>query len=438
MTPSTLAGNTFLAGFSALEKELAARGPDWLSRLRRDSLARFEELGFPSSRLEEWKNTSVAPIASTAFRPGTATHPSATDLPEPARLALNGPRLFFSNGHLVPQLCSTAGLPEGVWLGSLARAWREIPERVQPHLLERPPGRCASFRALNGAFVQDGALLWIPEGAQLMPPIQLLYGSTGASGPTASQPRTVIEASPGSHAKVVEIYFGLDERLYLTNAVTDVRVGDGASLEHYRVQLESPLAYHVSSWTSRQTRDSRYISHNVNLGGRLVRQDVEAVMDGLGAYCRLNGLYFTRGEQHLDNHTTIDHAQPHGDSREVYKGILDGRSRAVFNGRIIVRPGAQKTDAKQSNPNLVLSSGALAHTRPQLEIYANDVKCTHGATIGRLDEEALFYLRARGLDQDQARRLLIQAFADEMLELIDLEPLQAYLKQVLSSTLPGR
>jgi Fe-S cluster assembly protein SufD len=254
--------------------------------------------------------------------------------------------------------------------------------------------------------------------------------------PTAAHPRSVIAAARGSRLQIVESHVALNGGVYLTNAVTDLFVADGASVDHCRIQLDSPRAFHVSGVHSRQTRDSRCTLHNLDIGGRLVRHDVVSILDGAGADCRLNGLFLTGEKQHVDNHTVLDHARPHGSSRELYKGILGGRSRAVFNGRIVVRPDAQKTDAKQSNPNLLLSAEALAHTRPQLEIYADDVKCTHGATIGRLDEEALFYLRSRGIAEADARHLMIASFAGEVLDGISIEPAREELERIVAARLP--
>ena len=250
--------------------------------------------------------------------------------------------------------------------------------------------------------------------------------------------RCPLESPPAgreSRVQVVETYLGLGDGVYLTNSVTDVVAGDASHVEHYRLQLESPNAFHLSSVESRQGRHSRCNLHNINLGGHLVRHDIVGVLDGEGADCHLNGLYLTRGSQHVDNHTILDHAKPHGDSRELYKGILDGNSRAVFNGRIIVREGAQKTDAKQSNSNLLLSKGALAQTRPQLEIYADDVRCTHGATIGRVDEDAVFYLQSRGIGPDEARNMLVFAFAGEVLDLIGPDVLRDWLSRAVTERL---
>ena len=416
----------------------AVAGPDWVRALRESALRRFDTLGLPGPRDEKWRTTSVAPIAETEFAP--APRPDTTRieerLPAAAKLDLGGPRLVFVDGHPIRELSNHDETPDGVWVGSLAHALETIPERVRPLLTRRDPAGLEAFDALNAALAVDGAVVLADAGADAGPPVQLVYLSTGDRGATASHLRTIVAAERQARLQVVETHAGLNGEVYLTNAVTDVLAGDDARIDHCRIQLEGPAAYHVSNLHSRQGRDSRIDLHNLNLGGRLVRHDVVSVLDGEGANCQLNGLYVTGEQQHVDNHTVLDHARPHGSSRELYKGVLGGRSRAVFNGRIIVRPDAQKTDAKQSNPNLILSTGALAHTRPQLEIYADDVKCTHGATVGRLDDEALFYLRSRGLSGTEARNLMIASFAGEVVERLKLPALRDEVERLLAARLP--
>jgi len=437
MSASATSERPLWPGHDRRQQELARAGPEWLRELRKRGLTRFMKIGFPTTRLEEWKATNVSSIAKTDFAPADPgeTH-AGLELPPIARLDLGGPRLVFVNGRFAEDLSAPATAANGVWIGPLARALETIPERVRPHLTRRDPTASPTFDALNSAFLQDGAVVLVEPGVDAGPPIQLVFVSTGADRPTAVHPRTVIAAGRESRVSIVEIYAGADDgEVYLTNAVSEISTDDQARLDHYRIQAESPSAFHVSTQHSRQTRDSRCSMHNINLGGRLVRHDIVSVLDGEGAYCQLNGLSLTRNRQHVDNHTVLDHAKPHGDSRELYKGILEGDSRTVFNGRIVVRQDAQKTDAKQSNRNLLLSKGALAHARPQLEIYADDVKCTHGATIGRLDESAVFYLRSRGLTDREARNLLIDAFAGEVLERIDIGILRSHLERTVTDRL---
>jgi len=428
----------FLSNFAERQRQLASSGPEWLRTLRHDALARFRELGLPTTRLEAWRTTNLSTVAATEFVPpaGGISDDLLSRLPAAARVDLGGPRLVFVNGSYASDLSSPPPQAAGLWYGSLPDALAALPERVRPHLTRREPAATQALDALNASFLEDGAVVLVDAKHDAGPPLQLLFVSTPSEQPTATHPRTLIVAESGSRLQVVETHVGLADDLYLTNAVTDVVAGDDTHLEHYRIQLESSKAFHLSTIHSRQTRDSRCSLFNINLGGRLVRHDVVSVLDGEGAECRLDGLALTRDEQHIDNHTVLDHARPHGSSRELYKGILDGNSRAVFNGRIIVRPDAQKTDAKQSNPNLLLSAGALANTRPQLEIYADDVKCTHGATVGRLDEEAVFYLRSRGISDLDARNLMLAAFAGEVLERIEPAPLRSELERAVAERLP--
>jgi Fe-S cluster assembly protein SufD len=435
MSAITSDRHPFLAGFAGLERELERRDPAWLVELRRASLARFEALGFPSTRLEAWKQTSVAAIAGARFRPAEpGPAPSLDGLPLAAPHGDGRLRLVFVDGRLDRGASTTGGLPPGLGLGGLAATLAADPTALASLLGARTPAEAPAFRALNGALFEDGAVVRLDDGVELAEPIELLFVSRGTTG-AASHPRTLIVAGRRSRARVIETFLGLGDGSYLTNAVTETVLGDGASVDHWRLQLEGPAAFHIADVHSRQGRDSRYRQCSVQLGARLARHDVTALLDGEGGWCRLDGLVLAHGEQHHDNHTLIDHARGRCDSRELYKCVLGGASRTVFHGRIVVRPDAQRTDAKQSNPNLLLSGAALAHTRPQLEIYADDVKCTHGATIGRLDEDSVFYLRSRGVAEGEARRLLVAAFAGEVLEPIEPELLRSRLAQAVSARL---
>jgi Fe-S cluster assembly protein SufD len=427
----------FLAPFSELEKELTGQGPEWLRRLRRAGLERFIAEGFPSTRQEEWRTTNVAPIARTRFRPAMPASSALATLPAAAELGSEVRRLVFLNGHLIDRLSSPTNGTNGVWAGSLAAALKQIPGRLEQHLTRRDLAEGSAFCALNAAYSVDGGVVLVEDGEEAERPVQLIYLASPGADPLALHPRTLVVVGRGSRASVVESYLGLNRGVYLTNSVTDVVVGENGSLRHDRIQLEGEGAYHISTIESVQAGNSRYASMNLDLGGGLVRHDLRAVLDGEGANCDLDGLYLTLGTQHVDNHTTIDHARAHCSSREVYKGVLSGRSRTTFNGRIVVRQDAQQTDAKQSNPNLLLSPGALAQTRPQLEIYADDVKCTHGATVGRLDEEAIFYLRSRAIPAAQARDLLVTAFAGELLERIELDALRRRMEEAVAARLPA-
>ena len=312
-------------------------------------------------------------------------------------------RLVFVDGAFVPGLSSVGALPAGVRAGSLAAALKAVPDLARPHLAHYAPDQVSPFAALNTAFLADGAFVHVPAGVTLDRPIELVFASSADGDPSVSHPRSLVVVDRGAQATVVESYVPLKDGLYWTNAVTEVVVGDGARCEYYRLQRDSREAYHVATTHTTQGRDSVLRLHPVTLGAGLARHDIYTALAGSGADLMLNGFYLLRGKQHADHHTVIDHAQPHCTSHEFFNGILGEQAHGVFTGRIIVRPGAQRTDSKQTNNNLLLSGDARADSQPQLEIYADDVKCTHGSTMGPLDETAMYYLQSRGLSPEMAR-----------------------------------
>ncbi len=413
-------------------------GPRWLQDLRDRAAARFTALGFPTVRDEEWRFTNVAPIAAAEFKPTGADAAHATESDLAGYLYSDAAlRVVVVNGHVVPALSRTSGLPAGVRVGSLALAVTEHTEIVQRYLGQLAEFGSRAFTALNTALAVDGAYVYIPDRVVVEQPIHLLFVTTSsdASGPIMSAARALIVAGERSQARIVETYVGPRGTSYFTNAVTEVIAGEHSILDHYKVQQESFDAYHVASMHVHASRGANVSSHSFSLGGKLVRNDASALLDGEGAECTLNGLYLADGDRLVDNHTAIDHAKAHCPSHEIYKGILGGRARAVFNGKIIVRQDAQKTDAKQTNRALLLSDEAMINTKPQLEIFADDVKCTHGAAIGQLDEDAIFYLRARGLTYFEARDMLIHAFAGDILDRVKIEPLRVALEAELYAQL---
>jgi Fe-S cluster assembly protein SufD len=406
-------------------------GPRWLEDLRARGAARFTALGIPTVRDEEWRFTNVSALNAIEFVPAGPITGAAerlngfayTDAPV---------RLVIVNGRFDTTLSRTKGLPGGVQAGSLAAALKDHADVVQRYFGQLADFTNRSFAALNTAFVQDGAFIHVADGVVLDTPIHVVYVSGGDGGLKGmAHPRTLIVAGANSQARVVESFIGAVGESYFTNAVAEVFVGENASIDHYKVQEESLDAFHIASLHAHTSRSSRFSSHSFALGGRIARNDAMVILDGEGGECTLNGLYLADRERLVDNHTTIDHAKPHCASHEVYKGILGGTSRAVFNGKIIVRQDAQKTDAKQTNRALLLTDGATINTKPQLEIFADDVKCTHGAAIGQLDDEAIFYLRARGLNYSEARDMLIHAFAGQVLEGVQIEPLREALEAEL-------
>ena len=410
-------------------------GPRWLQDLRDRGAARFASLGFPTTRDEEWRFTSVAPIASTEFN---AAPPAPASLSEQdlARFvyADAAHRLVLVNGRLAPELSRVSGLPHGVRFGSLATALQSESDAVARYFGQLADFGARAFTALNTAFAQDGAFVLIPDRLVLESPLQLIFLSTG-DAPFMSSPRTLVLAGERSESRIVETYVGAPGQVYFTNAVTEIAVGEHAIVDHYKVQEEGAEAFHIAALHVHAGRSATFSSHAFSLGSRLSRNDIFIALDGEGAECTLNGLYLADGDRLVDTHTTIDHAKPHCPSHEVYKGILGGRARAVFNGKIIVRPDAQKTDAKQTNRALLLTDDATINTKPQLEIFADDVKCTHGAAIGQIDEDALFYLRTRGLTFAEARDMLIHAFAGEIIDRVQVEPLRQALEAELYAQL---
>jgi Fe-S cluster assembly protein SufD len=409
-------------------------GPRWLDDLRGRGAAKFAALGIPTVRDEDWRFTNVTALNGIDFAPAGQISGAAerlhgfayTDAPV---------RLVVVNGRFDTTLSRVKGLPAGVQAGSLAVALKDHADVVQRYFGQIADFTGRSFTALNTAFFQDGAFVYLPDGAVVDTPIHIVFVS-GADGATVmAHPRTLIVAGANAQARVIESYIGASGERYFTNAVSEIFVGENAGVDHYKVQQESLDAFHIASLFAHTSRSSRFSSHSFALGGRVARNDAFAILDGEGGDCTLNGLYLADRERLIDNHTTIDHAKPHCGSHEVYKGILGGTARAVFNGKIIVRQDAQKTDAKQTNRALLLTDGATINTKPQLEIFADDVKCTHGAAIGQLDDDAIFYLRARGLTYFEARDMLIHAFAGEILERVKVEPLRIALESELYAQL---
>jgi Fe-S cluster assembly protein SufD len=355
----------------------------WLKELRERAFARFAELGFPTTHNEEWRFTNVAPIARSSFVSKPADDKKRSSVPLDA----------------------------------------------EPHL-----GRYASFDenafvALNTAFLTNVTLRRVPAGTVLGEPIEITYETPEG---TAAYPRTLILVGANAQCSIVETYRGAGA--YFTNAVTEIVLGENAVVDHYKIQRESLDAFHVATMQVQVGRSADFSSHSIALGGALVRNDANAVLSE-GSHATLNGLYIVNGAQHVDNHTVIDHAKPHATSHELYKGILDGTANAVFNGRIIVRKDAQKTDSKQTNKNLVLSDNAVIHTKPELQIHADDVRCTHGATIGQLDAESMFYLQSRGIGKNQARALLTHAFAQDIIDRVKVQSVKDDLERFLSEKL---
>ncbi len=427
----------YLASFRELEKRLARSEPEWLRRVREESIERFAERGFPTTHEEDWKYTNLAPMSKIAFQPVGILDQLATRSPTlqdlESVLWVGSSHLVFVNGRFSEALSSVGELP-GVKVRTLSAAL-EGEGNLEEHFARYADYRRHPLVALNTSSWQDGAYVRIAKGTILEKPIHLLFVSASGGQPVVSHPRTLIVAERDTQATFIESYFGWGGGVSFSNAVTEIVAGEGSVMDHYKMQVENERSYHLATLQVVQERSASFGSCSIALGGRLARNEVTAVLDAEGADCTLNGLYLATGEQHVDNSTTIDHAKPHGTSHQFYKGILDGRATAAFNGRIIVRKNAQKTDAIQKNKNLLLAGDAAVNTKPQLEIFANDVRCTHGATIGQIDPEALFYMRSRGIGRKEARTLLTYAFAGDILDRIRLTPIRVCLEGSLQTRL---
>ncbi len=477
-TPA-LGAQPWLDAFDARIGLLSSNGRSWLGPLRRKAIGHVAERGFPGQREEDWRHTPLRALLAQRFTPAKSTVMSAEAVARLEELSLDGVgahRLVFVNGALNAEHTRIGEPPEGVRLMSLAKAIDTESALVEPHLARLALSEDHAFIALNTAFMVDGAFIHLPKGAQIEAPIHIVHlqivddfngdggsvddsRSRGAGGEVdpdlaggvgvsvdgsvvggrdgdvvvlpAIFPRTLIVAGAGSSVHVIETYAGIDGGAYLTSAVTETVVGEGADVRWTKRQEEATGGYHIGRFNGRQIGPSTLATHNIALGGRLVRNEFAIVVDAENCETLLDGLYMARGSQHIENRTRLDHAKPNCHSEEHYKGILDDHSTAVFAGRIYVHQDAQKTDAFQENSCLLLSRDARVFTQPQLEIFADDVKCTHGATVGELDQQQLFYLRARGLDPAEAHGILTYGYANEIVESIGIEPLQVQLEALI-------
>jgi len=422
----------FVADFARHAKSLPGAHVPWVARLREDAITRFAERGLPTTRDEDWKYTNVAPIAKRDF---ALVAPGAQPDVDIGAFLLDGDathRLVFVDGRYAPTLSAIGRLPAGVTLESLASVLARGPDALEAWFAA--DAHETVFASLNTAFMSDGVHLRLSRGIVLDAPIHALFISTAAGA--AVHPRNVIVAEDGARATLIEHYVGVDGAASLTNAVTRVFVGANAWIAHDRLQDESAGALHVGAVHASQARASRFASHSIALGAALARHDITTAFEADGCNAELDGLFVAGGRQHVDHHTRIDHATPHGTSREYYKGILDGGARGVFNGKVVVHPGAQRTDAHLASHNLLLSKAAEIDTKPELTIDADDVKCAHGATVGQLDDDQLFYLRARGLDAPFARALLTYAFAHDVIERVRVASLRSAVERALFARLP--
>ena len=417
----------YLEAFRTQEGNAAE--PDWLLDRRAAALKQFAALGFPTRRDEPWRFTNLAPLARAAFPPALAREPEKHRLAlEPYLVSRAAHRIVLVNGYVVSALSPIGRLPTGVWLGSTARAIAEREDLALAGFDERDATAAQPFASLNGALFGDGFVLALAPGAVLDAPVEIIH--VGHANAQSVHPRSAVIAGAGSKATLIETFYGGGGAW--TNSVLRIELGEKASLDHVRIQDERPDAIHFGVTRARLERGARYDGFTLTTGARLSRQDVQVTIEGERAYCGVNGAYLLRGEQEATTATVIDHAAPGATTREVFKGVLEDRAHGVFLGRITVRPGADKTDAHQLNRNLLLSPRAAVDTKPELEILADDVKCSHGATVGDLDEASLFYLCSRGIDEGAARRMLIEAFVTDAIETaISVDELRAHLRRRL-------
>jgi Fe-S cluster assembly protein SufD len=426
---------SYLRRFEAFSRNGGASAPQWARSLRLSAITRFEELGFPTPKNEDWHFTSVAPIAERDFAPLTSStsRVSAVQLAPFSFGATDWHTLVFVNGRFHAGLSRTDGLPDGVQVLPLARAYDELPLLLEQHMGRITSMDAHTFTALNTAFINDGAVVHVSADVEVARPIHLLFVSDAGAVDGVAQPRNLIVLDRFAKATVIESYVTVARGAgaYFTNTVTEATVGDGATLTHLKLQRESAQAYHVGTLDVRQARDSHLVSFSFAIGAQLSRTNIYTELRGEGCGATLNGLYLGDAEQHIDHQTRIEHVAPNCYSRELYKGILAGSSHGVFNGKVFVHPAAQKTDGKQTNNTLLLSDKAQIDTKPQLEIFADDVKCTHGATVGRLDETSLFYMKSRGINSRTARELLTYAFAADVLETLELTEVREGLESAV-------
>ncbi len=411
---------------------------DWFSEQRKSALTLFKETGFPSSRQENWKYTNTRPIAKQTF---TNTNDQSISISKDEIEAirfkgLDCYELVFVNGIYSEEHSNIEDLPENIVIENMATALAKDSALLEKHLAKYADNKVSPFTALNTAFIQHGTYINVPKNTVIEKPINILYLSKDSSKTFASHPRNLIVLAEHSEATVIESYIGIDDANYFTNAVTEISLTASAILKHYKIQQESLNAYHIGNLNVMQDQNSRFESNSISLGGSLVRNDIHGQLAEEGASIVMNGLYMTNNKQHVDNHTRVDHLKPNTHSSENYRGVLNGQSRAVFNGKVVVHPQAQKIEAHQNNANLLLSDDAEIDTKPELEIYADDVKCSHGATVGQLDQNMLFYLRSRAIDEETARSLLTYAFADEVIRDISFAPVKNRLEYLIVGQLP--
>ncbi len=423
----------YLDNFEIFQNSLNGESLKPINQLRKDAIAKFSELSFPTIKDEEWKYTNITPLFKHSFKPAASiSEIENAQVDQFTFDDLKGYLAVFVNGIYSKDLSRLENLPKEVVISSLEDAINSSHLAVQKYFSKYADYKQHIFTSLNTAFTKDGAFIHIPDGKILEDPVHILFITNSNGEKILSQPRNLFSVGKNSQVKILEHFVSIDHGIYFTNSVSEISAGENAVVDHVKLQEESKNAFHIHRIEVEQERNSNFTSHSISLGGIISRNDCNIRFNGEGGEGTLNGLYLTDGEQLYDTHTMIDHAKPHCTSHEHYKGILDDKSRGVFNGKVMVRKDAQKTNAFQENNNIILSAEALVNTKPQLEIFADDVKCTHGATIGQLDMDSMFYLKSRGIGKETARAILIHAFASDIIKSIPLKPIKSYIESILT------
>jgi len=423
----------FVKNYKTFEDNLNGEKTPELHRIRKKALKNFNDLSLPTLKDEEWRYTNISPLLKYNFVLPPEDLTISDKLVNKFILGETDTNiLVFINGKFSEEHSKLLKLPEGTIVGSIADGIKNNPEIVEKHFGKYASYSNQIFTALSTAYTKDGAFVYIPEGIIVKDPIHIIFITSGSNENIITQPRNLFVASENSQVTIIEHFVSENDSIYFTNSVTEIVAEDNAVVDHYKIQEESINAFHISRVEIDQERNSNFTSHSISTGGVITRNDINARFNNEGGECTLNGLFLLQDNQLFDAHTLIDHANPHCNSHEHYKGILDDSSRGVFNGKVLVRQDAQKTNAFQENNNILLSNNSLVNTKPQLEIFADDVKCSHGATIGQIDEEAKFYLKSRGIGEETANAILIHAFASDVIKSMKMESVRNYLEDILS------
>ena len=434
----------FISAFDIFHSKLNGRANSSINKIRKSAIKRFELLGFPTTKNEEWKYTNINPILNNELdilttrispAPTESESISKSDIQACLFQRSEANTVVFINGRYSKEFSTVISPANELRIESLAKTMANDPGMIDKYFGKYADFQNNAFTALSTAFAADGAFIYVPEEAVVSYPILLYFITDTRQSNIIAQPRNLFLLGKNSRVSIVESFNTIGSGPGFTNIVTEIMVGKNAAMDYYKIQNDSDTSWHIGTTQVYQAGNSNFTSTTVSLNGDLIRNDLNIKIDGEGCETQLYGLYLLNGKSHVDNHTLVDHAKPNSFSKELYKGILDDRSTGVFNGKVIVRQDAQKTNAFQSNKNILLSNDATINTKPQLEIFANDVKCSHGATTGQIDEEALFYMRSRGIDEGRAKALLIHAFVSEILDKIKIGVLKEYVEKVIGERL---